>query len=365
MNKSTLIAIFVLLNIAFASNHGFMNKRATISHSSEPTALAQLEEISNNDFGRKILDTIALQVKNRSPIGDIARMLAEIRQDLILQEEEEADTLHAAQEVECEEEITEFGRRIDAAQVARDDAQTEIQLLQGEIAVLQNDIASKAQQLQIIDARDLALREQREQDAFNFAARQAALQEVLDAIDLILEKLGGMSPDSSNEAVLAQLNKLGRSNPIMALAQLASNFNAESFRKIIEKLEALRDSLESTYSENESEEERSIQEFEQTVGELAVTRKNIATAKAESEGQLAQNEGALALQENILDEAVEELASSLAGKANKEEVCAEWAATWARNKEVRTNELNLIGQVQNIIATKFDTAESFLQKRIE
>jgi len=364
MNKSTLIAIFVLLNIAFASNHGFMNKRATISHSSEPTALAQLEEISNNDFGRKILDTIALQVKNKSPISDIARMLAEIRQDLVLQEDE-ADSLHASQEVECEEEITEFGRRIDAAQVARDDAQTEIQLLQGEIAVLTNDIASKAQQLQIIDARDLALREERENDAFNFAARQAALQEVLDAIDLILEKLGGMSPDSSNEAVLAQLSKLGKTNPIMALAQLASNFNAESFRKIIEKLEALRDSLESTYSENESEEERSIQEFEQTVGELAVTRKNIATAKAESEGQLAQNEGALALQENILDEAVEELASSLAGKANKEEVCAEWAATWARNKEVRTNELNLIGQVQNIIATKFDTAESFLQKRIE
>jgi len=94
-----------------------------------------LEEISNNDFGRKILDTIALQVKNRSPIGDIARMLAEIRQDLILQEEE-ADTLHAAQEVECEEEIAEFARRIDSAQVARDDAQTEIQLLEGEIAVL-------------------------------------------------------------------------------------------------------------------------------------------------------------------------------------------------------------------------------------
>jgi len=209
------------------------------------------------------------------------------------------------------------------------------------------------------------LREQRETDAFNFAARQAALQEVLDAIDLILEKLGGMSAGSSADAVLAQLNKIGKSNPIMALAQLAAGFNSESFAKVVEKLESLRESLESTYSENQTEEETSIQEFEQTIGELAVTRKNIATAKAEAEGQLAQNEGALALQQNILDEAVEELGSSLAGKANKEQVCAEWAATWARNKEVRTNELNLIAQVQNIIATKFEAAESFLQKRID
>jgi len=318
MNKVTLVALFVILNIAVTSaGPGFMNKRQTLSHKSEPTVLAQLEEIQNNEFGKKILDTIALQLKNKSPIGDIARMLAEIRQDLVLQEEE-ADNLHAAQEVECDEEITEFARRIDAAQVARDDAQTEIALLEGEIANLEHDIASKASQLEILDNRDLSLREERENDAFNYAARQAALQEVLDAIDLILEKLGGISPSSNNEAVLAQLNKIGKSNPILALAQVASSFNAESLARVNEKLAALRESLESTYAENEAEEERSVADFESTIGEIAVTRKNVATAKSESEGALAQNEGALALQNNILDEAVEELASSLSGKANKE-----------------------------------------------
>lgn len=363
MYKATLVAVFLVLSIAVSSAapSGFMNKKQTLNHA-EPTVFAQLQEISNNEFGRKILDTIALQLKNKSPIGDIAIMLAEIRQDLVLQEEE-ADNLHAAQELECEEEITEYNRRIDEAQVARDDAQIEISLLEGEIAVLEADISSKASQLEILDARDLALREQRETEAFNYAARQAQLAEVLEAIDLIIEKLGGISPDSNNAAVLAQLNKIGKSNPILALAQVASTFNEESLRRVNEKLETLRESLENTVTENDAEEERAIADFESTIGELAVTRKNVATAKAESEGSLAQNQGALALQNNILEEAVEELASSLAGKANKEEVCAEWAATWERNKEVRTNELNLIAKVQNIIATKLDTTVEFFQQR--
>ena len=65
--------------------------------------------MENSEFGKKILDTIALQVKNNSPLSDIARMLAEIRQDLTLQNHE-ADNLHAAQVVQCDTQITEFNR---------------------------------------------------------------------------------------------------------------------------------------------------------------------------------------------------------------------------------------------------------------
>jgi hypothetical protein len=41
-----------------------------------------LKSVENSNFGKKILDTIALQVKNKSPLGDIARLLAEIRTNL-------------------------------------------------------------------------------------------------------------------------------------------------------------------------------------------------------------------------------------------------------------------------------------------
>jgi transcription elongation GreA/GreB family factor len=303
-------------------------------------------------------------MKNKSPLSDIARMLAEIRQDLILQEHE-ADNLHSQQEHECEEEIAEYARRIDEAQVARDDAETEIVLLHGEISNLENDIRGKAKQLEILDNRELAIKEARESDAFHFAASLAQNQEVLSALDLILEKLNGIQPDASAESVLIQLAKTGPKNPIMALAQLASSFSKESFAKTIEKLEQIRDDLNVQIAEETETEEASVADFNTIIGELTTTRKNIAGAKSEAETQLAQAEAALSLQENILEESVEELSSALSGKAAKENICADWSATWERNKEVRINELNLIGQVQNIIATKLDTAFAYLKQRTE
>jgi len=358
MNKFVLVALLGLVCFASASK---LNKRMTIAHS-EPTVAQQFDEIEVSEFGRKILDTIALQVKNNSPLTDIARMLAEIRQDLILQEHE-SDNTHAQQTQECETEIVEYNRRIDLATVTRDDAQTEITLLQGEVAVLRQDVAAKAVQLAIIDNREAALRADREAEAFAYQTRIATNNEVLAAIDLILEKMAGMSPGASTASVLAQLNKIGKSNPILALAHLASTFNEASFRTATARLETLRDSLEETNARDTEQEETAVADFNSAIGELTTTRRNIAAAKAESEGQLAQAESALALQESILDEAVNELSSAQTGKANKETTCADWHATWERNKEARNNELNLIGQVQNIIATKLDTAEMLLQKR--
>jgi len=135
MNKSIIVAL-IIANIAF-SNAAFL--KSSKKEVPQFTVFNQLEQIESNEFGKKILDTIALQMKNKSPLSDIARMLAEIRQDLILQEHE-ADNLHSQQEHECEEEITEYARRIDEAQVARDDAETEILLLHAEISNLENDI---------------------------------------------------------------------------------------------------------------------------------------------------------------------------------------------------------------------------------
>jgi len=358
MNKAVIVALLCFVAFASASK---LNKRITLARS-EPTVAEQLQDIESSEFGRKILDTIALQVKNNSPLSDISQMLAEIRQDLILQEHE-ADNEHAQQVQECEDEVIEYNRRIDLATNTRDEAQTEIILLQGEVAVLRGDVASKAGQLEIIDNRDAAIRAEREADRFAYEARIATNNEVLSAIDLILEKMSGMTPGSSSAAVLAQLSKIGKSNPILALAQLASTFNAESFRTATTRLEALRDSLEETNAKDTEEEEKAAADFNTVIGELTTTRRNIAAAKAESEGALAQAEAALALQESILEESVNELASAQTGLANKEATCEDWTATWERNKEARNNELNLIGQVQNIIATKLDTASMLLQKR--
>jgi phosphatidate phosphatase PAH1 len=187
MNK-TAIVVCLILSISFA-NAGFLkNDKKEIK---KETVITQLQDMEKHEFGKKILDTITLQLKNNSPMSDIARMLAEIRQDLTLQNHE-ADNIHASQVLQCTTQITEFNRRIDVATVQREDAEGEISILSAEIANLRADIAIKSKQLEILDNREQTLREEREHDAFAYAARTAQTEEVIGALEMILERLSGI-----------------------------------------------------------------------------------------------------------------------------------------------------------------------------
>jgi len=359
MRATAAICLLFILPIAMA---GFLKTEK--KENNKAVIFAQLEEMDKVEFGKKILDTIDLQIKNNSPMSDIARMLAEIRQDLTLQNHE-ADQLHSGQVVQCETQITEFNRRIDVASVQRDDAETEIGLLSSDIANFRADISNKAKQLEILDNREITLRTERENDAFAYAARTAQTQEVIGALEMILEKLKGISPGASSASVLAQLSKIGNTNPILALAQVASGFTAESLGKVTGVLEQLKDDLDESLITDAADEEAAIADYETLLGEILTTRANIAHAKAEAENGLAQAEGALALQQNILAEAVSELTSAQSGLAKKTAYCEEETATWSRNRDQRNAELAMIARVNEIIATKLDHARVYLQQRSE
>jgi len=78
---------------------------------------------------------------------------------------------------------------------------------------------------------------------------------------------------------------------------------------------------------------------------------------------LKQREGALTLQEKILEEAVAELKQAQEDKIAKEHQCEEWRNKWATDKEQRTKEVNVVKQVESIIATKLETMKDYIKSR--
>jgi len=64
-------------------------------------------------------------------------------------------------------------------------------------------------------------------------------------------------------------------------------------------------------------------------------------------------------------EAVHELKQANEDKAAKEQQCAEWKAEYEKNKEKRTKEINVVKQVENIIATKLETMKDYISDRPE
>lgn len=133
-----------------------------------------------------------------------------------------------------------------------------------------------------MNTRDVELDAARTRDAEEFTRRQGQAVEVIGALELVIEKLGTI-PANNNDAnlVFAELAKIGSSNPIAALVQLASTFSQEALDNVIGKMEELRGSLEASIEDDKREELDAISEYQALKGEISTTRNNISTALAD------------------------------------------------------------------------------------
>jgi chaperonin cofactor prefoldin len=106
-----------------------------------------------------------------------------------------------------------------------------------------------------LNRRETSLEESRAADKIDFARRQENAVQVIGALELIIEKLQTIDPNTNDASLaLAELNKLGASNPIMALVQVASTFSQESLDNVVTKMEDLRSSIELSIEDDKRQE---------------------------------------------------------------------------------------------------------------
>lgn len=173
-----------------ASNAVFVKK---VTDPNAPV-FAEMEELDNTEMGRKLFDTIALQLKNKAPLADIARMLQNLRENLVLQQQD-ADVEHAANEADCAAEIAGYNRRIDFASNEIEESTTEINQLETQVNNLETQITNIGAQLDILNDQEEVLRSSREKAAADFVVRVQQTQEVVEALDVIAQKLSAIQPE--------------------------------------------------------------------------------------------------------------------------------------------------------------------------
>ncbi|KAM3142659.1 hypothetical protein pb186bvf_005318 [Paramecium bursaria] len=352
----TLLALVVLAAVSQA---------VFVKRASDPNAgvFAQLEALEETPMGKKLLDTIALQMKNKSPLGDIAKMLQDLRENLILQQQD-AELVHVAQEADCEAEIYGYNRRIDFASNEITEASNDIQRFSAEIDLLTTEIENKVSQLNILNEQEENLRVQRADDNEAFKGRQITTPKVVEALDVIASKLSAIQPEGDAEAVLAELHRIGGENPILALVSLASTFSAEKLQSVQEKIAELRASLEQSIIDDQEEETQAQLNFETALSEFAEQRTALQVAKKDAENKLTSTENQLAAAKKRKYDAGRELQSASTGKAQKEAECEAWRTEYARDTEQRTVEVAIVRQVEEILATKLEGASSYIKDRI-
>ncbi|CAD8112275.1 unnamed protein product [Paramecium sonneborni] len=336
-----------------------------IKHASNPHAavFAQLENLEDNPLGKQILDTIAIQMRNQSPLSDIAKMLQDLRENLVLQQQN-AELVHVAQEADCEAEIYGYNRRIEFASNEITEATMDINKHTSEIELLQQEIDNQIIQLNILNQQEEQLRDQRAEDHAAYEEREIQTPKVVEALNVIAAKLSAIQPEADAEVVLAELEKVGGDNPILALVQLASTFSTEKLQSVQDKIGELRTSLEQALIDDREQEIQSQLNFEASIYSIQEQREAIQSAKVEAETKIVQVEHLLAAAKKRKYDAGRELESASNGKKMKEAQCDNWRTLYARDTEQRTTEISIIRQVESILATKLEGASNYIKGRI-
>jgi len=235
--QKTLIAVFLFANLAF-SNAVFLKKTSNINFD----VVNRLREIDQHPFGNKLMDTLALQLTSNAPMSDIAKLL----RDLISSNASQIQSgthKHNKFQTEITEEIEKLTAIQNKAQGHVNEAQAALSILTSEISQLTASIRNLESQIGSLNAQENNLRAARARDAEDFERRQQQGPGVIEALELIIEKLNTIEPTEDGRTVLAQLSKIGASNPIASLLQIASTFSKEALQNVITKISDLRTSL--------------------------------------------------------------------------------------------------------------------------
>jgi len=89
---------------------------------------------------------------------------------------------------------------------------------------------------------------------------------------------------------MAELSKIGNTNPIAALIQIASGFSEDSLNKVISQLESLRTSVAESLVSDAADEAEAEAEYRHLLTEIGSTRTQVSSALTEAKNTLKSKE---------------------------------------------------------------------------
>jgi septal ring factor EnvC (AmiA/AmiB activator) len=292
---------------------------------------------------------------------DIANLIRDMMNDLRAQQQS-ADEAHATKMGECADQIANYNARISHATNEITEATQAIKSLRSRKRTLEKDIATGEATLVMLDEQEAAARAKRAQDSVDFFARQEQTKLVLDALEVIIPKLKAITPHTASE-VFVELAKIGASNPIAALVEVASSLDGAALDRCIGLLEQLQVDFTAFLDDDVEAEIQAQVNFDNLMIQIANLRKETKAKLAADNAELVEVTGPLANQRRRLAENQQELANAQDGLAAKTEECNLYDANYNRDTEQRGAELDILEQVAQIVASRLSSLNVFLEQR--
>ena len=184
----------------------------------------------------------------------------------------------------------------------------------------------------------------------------------MDALEVIIPKMKRIEPSTAVET-FAELARIGISNPIAALVQVASSLDADALERAIELLEELLEDFGVFLETDLNQEIQSQVNFDNLMAEIAELRKQTKAKKANDETELSETVATLGSQQRRLSENTEALGNATDGLEAKTTECDLYDSNYERDTAQRNGELEILDKVASIIASRLQGLQTFIEMR--
>ncbi|CAD8107159.1 unnamed protein product [Paramecium sonneborni] len=340
---------------------------------SDDPAYGKLEEIQDHPLGSKILQTIALQLRGNESLSAVSKLLNDLKGDLE-GKQIDADNERAQIGSQCKKDLQNYSQRISLSINEIKDAEFKAKRLNEAIAVYQAEINEKARQIKVFQAKDDTLRDIRRQDNLDFSTRTTQMKEMVQAFEVILPKLhqvwdvaaahkaGSFIEEEAINEALVQLAKIGEENPITAMVALTSTLEPTAVQTLIEKMEAIRDSIKESIQAEEEAEAKNARDTDTILAAIFNAIESLTREKASDEEALQETIRNRDIQDKRSRDAHAEFNAAKNGNQQRNQQCQEYELQYQQNTIERDKQIAIIKDVQNIIATKIEVVTCFVEE---
>jgi chromosome segregation ATPase len=229
--------------------------------------------MKNGDFSNHLIDTISLQIKAGGATDDSISLLVQIRNTLESNRDQDQAEFNVLK-TQLNDLIQTLTDKANAALNEVADANSRLNDLISTRGTLEQEIPRLDGQVTTLHKKIVKLQDDRAHDVNDYHSRVGEQREVINVVQEIINTLtdrvlnGGDLELIEKQKLTDKLQNLKYSNPILALVDLTATFDRNLAVEIIQRLEALRDSLKAAVEDEEQAEEQAGLNYDALYAEL-------------------------------------------------------------------------------------------------
>jgi chromosome segregation ATPase len=310
--------------------------------------------IDSTDYGRRILDTIHVELMSKGSVDKIVGILNELRGDLVEQQRLDDIKIQEKRE-ECTRVIGGYTDTINRLTPEITQLEIDIPILETKFDEVTNKYNKKLEEIKELEGELKSYDSDFEKDTKDYEARVADHKEAVTAVEATLEylkKLKGSQAGEGKHETSEAIEGETRAYDYSAQSLIQLGADQETLDKLVNKLTDVKKNLELSIDDEDKRHDQAEEDYNTTRGKIVATINDLKSARDSLKNDKDRLEGELGVAKETLTNKKTEKKNAETAKTLKETECKNAEDLYQNNKKKRAEEVSTVDAILDILKNK-------------